>query len=217
MAGLATIRSSGRRSPAVLLALAAGLSAAGAMGAVSLPAPLHAAADAGATATVSMKEFKFMPATIQVRAGGSVTWTYDESITDPMPNCETFLGICPGHSTTAVDNGPNGKPLWDSGVHRASGFPYTHTFATPGTYKYYCTVHGGAHPNNPVTHMDGSVEVLPAAAASPAAGATPSTGRAVAVLTPNTGGGTGVPAPAAAALVAAGVLIAAGALRRRSA
>ena len=223
MAGLAAIRSGGRRSPAILLALAAGLSAAGALGAVSLPAsPLHAAADTGAPAAarVSMKEFKFMPATIQVRAGGSVTWTYDESITDPMPNCETFLGNCPGHSSTSVDKGPGGKPLWDSGVHRASGFPYTHTFAVAGTYKYYCTVHGGPHPNNPLTHMDGVVEVLPAAAsppaaAPPAAAATPSTGTAAAVLPPNTGAGIAVPAEAAAALVAAGTLIAVGALRRR--
>jgi len=217
MGRLATIRWTWCRLPAALLALPA----AGALAALPLPtAPLQAAADTGAPAavSVSMKDFKFMPASIQVRAGGAVTWTYDESRTDPMPNCETFQPFCPGHSTTSLDNGPDGKPLWDSGVHRASGFPFSHTFATPGTYHYYCTVHGGPHPNNPITHMDGVVEVLPAAAGgSPGVTIPPSTGGAVLVQTPNTGASTAVPARAATALVAAGVVAAAGALRRRRA
>ena len=122
---------------------------------------------------VSMKDFAYMPATVTIKAGKTVTWTYDESPTDPA-GCEGpefQAGIpnasCPGHSTTAVDNGPNGKPLWDSGVHRASGFPFSFTFITPGTYRYYCTVHGGAHPNNPVTHMDGTVVVQAATASAP--------------------------------------------------
>jgi len=75
---------------------------------------------------------------------------------------------CPGHSTTAVDKGPDGKPVWDSGVHRADGFPFTHTSPTPGTYHYICRIHGGADANNPVTHMEGDVVV--AAAVATAAG-----------------------------------------------
>lgn len=139
--------------------------------------PSAHAADAPASASVSMKEFMFMPASITVRQGGTVTWTYDESPTDPMPNCETValqtpLPVnCPGHSTTAVDKGPDGKPLWDSGVHRADGFPYTVTFSKPGTYHYICVVHGGSNANNPITHMEGDVivEAAPAAAAPAAA------------------------------------------------
>lgn len=138
------------------------------------------AADAPTKATVSMKEFAFMPATITVRQGGTVTWTYDESPTDPMPNCETVVlqtplpVNCPGHSTTAVDKGADGKPLWDSGVHRADGFPYTVTFSKPGTYHYICVVHGGANANNPLTHMEGDVIVEAApAATTPAAPPTP--------------------------------------------
>ena len=125
---------------------------------------------APAPTKVSMKDFAFAPATVTIKTGTTVTWTYDESPTDPA-GCEGpefQAGIpnasCPGHSTTAVDNGPSGKPLWDSGVHRASGFPFSFTFATPGTYRYYCTVHGGAHPNNPVTHMDGTIIVQAATA-----------------------------------------------------
>ena len=136
-----------------------------------------ASAASGSDLKVSMKDFAFMPATVTVKAGTTVTWTYDESPTDPM-GCEGpefQAGIpnatCPGHSTTSVDNGANGKPLWDSGVHRASGFPFSFTFSKPGTYRYYCTVHGGPHPNNPLTHMDGTVvvEVASSVAASSAA------------------------------------------------
>jgi plastocyanin len=130
--------------------------------------PATAASEAGTK--VSMKDFAFIPTTVTIKAGATVTWTYDESPTDPM-GCEGAqfqAGIpnasCPGHSTTAVDKGPNGKPLWDSGVHRASGFPFSLSFTTPGTYRYYCTVHGGAHPNNPLTHMDGTVVVQASAA-----------------------------------------------------
>ena len=120
---------------------------------------------APAPTKVSMKDFAFAPATVTIKAGTTVTWTYDESPTDPA-GCEGpefQAGIpnasCPGHSTTAVDKARNGKPLWDSGVHRASGFPFSFTFSRPGTNRYYCTVHGGAHLNNPVTHMDATVIV----------------------------------------------------------
>jgi len=130
-----------------------------------------ARADAPAATKVSMKDFAFMPATITIKAGTAVTWTYDESPTDPM-GCEGpefQAGIpnatCPGHSTTSVDTGAGGKALWDSGVHRASGFPFSYTFTKPGTYRYYCTVHGGPHPNNPITHMDGTIVVAAASAA----------------------------------------------------
>jgi hypothetical protein len=74
---------------------------------------------------------------------------------------------CPGHSTTAVDKGAGNKPLWDSGVHRADGFPFSFTFTKPGTYHYICVVHGGAAKNNPITNMEGDV-VVEAAAAEPA-------------------------------------------------
>ena len=143
----------------------------------SLPVSPARAAEAPRSASVSMKEFAFMPVTITVRQGGTVTWTYDESATDPVPNCETVAlqppspVTCPGHSTTAIDKGSDGKALWDSGVHRADGFPYTVTFPKPGTYHYICVVHGGAGKNNPVTNMEGDVVVE--AATQPVQSATP--------------------------------------------
>lgn len=221
------------------------------VGAVALVAPLlvvsdvaHAAVAASRTqrtvaepaaVTVQMIHFTFDPPTITIPAGSTVTWTYNESATDPQPGCESpeFQLVpalaCPGHSTTAVDVGPDGAPLWDSGVHRADGFPYSRTFTTPGTYSYYCVVHGGPHPNNPLTHMDGTIIVTaangsPAAEASPpeaagdAAGDGAATGTQVSAAVesagqlPVTGGGS--PVVLAAALLLIGV--AALSVRRRA-
>jgi plastocyanin len=138
----------------VLLCLAASL----------MPLPSRAAALPGPqTLQVSMKEFKFSPATMDVNVGDTVKWTYDETSADLMPNCESIyfqlpLPVnCPGHSTTSVDSA--GKTVWDSGVHRADGFPYSRAFDTPGTYHYICTIHGGANKNNPVTAMEGDIVV----------------------------------------------------------
>ncbi|MHB8669814.1 MAG: cupredoxin domain-containing protein [Acidimicrobiales bacterium] len=147
----------GRLRLPVLASLAATLLLAG--------GALPARGASGPVAKVSMKDFSFLPATMTIKAGTAVTWTYDEVATDPMgceaPQFQTGApgASCPGHSTTSADNGPNGKPLWDSGVHRAGGFPFSLKFSTPGTYHYYCTVHGGSHPNNPLTHMDGIIVV----------------------------------------------------------
>jgi plastocyanin len=130
---------------------------------VLLPAGPAGAKDPTKGPRVEMREFKFIPGTLTIRAGQSVTWTYDESITNPMPNCETLqTGIpgagCPGHSTTSFDKRADGKPLWDSGVHRADGFPFKFTFTKPGTYKYYCIPHGGPN-ETPLTQMDGVITV----------------------------------------------------------
>ena len=133
-----------------------------------------AAAQTGATLHVSMKDFAFMPATPPpIKAGTTVTWTYDESATDPMPNCETpgLSMACPGHTATASDKGPDGKPVFDSGTIKKAGAAYSFTFTKPGTYKYYCVYHGGTMAtgkNNPVTMMDGTIVVEAAAAATPA-------------------------------------------------
>lgn len=150
-----------------------GIVAAGAAGLWPVLVAAPALADESPQVTrISMKDFTFNPATVTVPAGTAVEWTYDESATDPMPNCESpyFQNPspvdCGGHSTTASDNRPDGQPLWDSGVHRADGFPFTRVFTTPGTYNYFCRLHGGKHPNQPVTHMNGVIVVVAASSSS---------------------------------------------------
>ena len=106
---------------------------------------------------VSMKDFEFRPAHLEVTSGTTVTWTYDEVPTDLQgcenPALQTPLPVhCPGHSVTSLDKDRTGKPLFNSGVHRADGFPWSRKFTKPGTYRYYCIPHGNGA--SPITHMD---------------------------------------------------------------
>jgi plastocyanin len=128
--------------------------------------PARAAADR--TETVSMRHFAFEPARTVARTGDAIRWTYDEDPLDPQPNCESpYFQLpgapvsCPGHSATAVARGRNGKPLFDTGLHRADGFPQTVPMRSPGVFRYYCVVHGGDEPNNPLTSLTGVVIAQP--------------------------------------------------------
>jgi plastocyanin len=78
---------------------------------------------------VSMKDIKFNPGTVTIKAGGKVTWTNDDSV---------------GHDVTA-DDFKSGDPGAIEG-----GSTYSHTFKKAGTYDYVCSVHPG---------MKGSVKV----------------------------------------------------------
>lgn len=161
----------------VLPAIVAGLFLALAWG------PLHgvrpAAAQTGPTLHIRMKDFAFMPATPPpIKVGTTVTWTYDESATDPMPNCETpgLSLACPGHTATASTKGADGKAVFDSGTLKKAGASYSFTFTKPGTYSYYCVYHGGTTAtgkNNPITNMNGTIVVEGEAAAAPAPAAAP--------------------------------------------
>jgi plastocyanin len=69
------------------------------------------------------------PAVDTVLAGGSVTWTWAPATTDGH-------NITPAGSPTFPGRGTVAPPPLPS--------PYTHTFAAPGTYNYYCSLHGSA-------------------------------------------------------------------------
>jgi uncharacterized repeat protein (TIGR01451 family) len=60
------------------------------------------------------------------------------------------------HSTTAA---AGQLENWDSGVH-AQPFTFDHTFTQPGSYNYYCTVHGFDAGGGQVGGMSGSVHVV---------------------------------------------------------
>jgi plastocyanin len=160
------------------------LSAAGLPAMIPLTAGSTPAA-AAAVVTVRMHEFMFCSDTacaqdstkgdiVSIHTGDVVRWVWDESATDLMPNCDTVLlqlpipVNCPGHTTTASSTGPGGRPLWDSGTcappdgHPAgssAGCPYSVTFASPGSFSYFCVYHGGANANNPITKMNGVIVV----------------------------------------------------------
>lgn len=78
-----------------------------------------AVAPSGAKAAVTINGFAFTPATIEIPAGGTITWKNEDEIQ---------------HTVTASD-GNFSSPLIDGGSS------FSHTFTTPGTYTYACTPH----------------------------------------------------------------------------
>src|SRR3972149_9941039 len=84
----------------------------------SLPGAM--AAPVSQQTNVNMADNTFQPASIQVQVGTTVVWTN----TGSLP-----------HTSTS-----EGAGAWDSGI-KTAGQNYSHTFNTPGTFPYFCTVH----------------------------------------------------------------------------
>lgn len=84
--------------------------------------PMHASGPSGApisTNSVAIHNFAFSPAAITVAAGTTVTWANQDN--EP-------------HTVVLVDQSYRSTPM-DTGDHT------THTFATPGQYRYFCGLH----------------------------------------------------------------------------
>ena len=79
--------------------------------------------------TVTIQNYAYDPPTLQVQAGTTVTWINQ----DAAPHTVTSL---------------SGSELASDTLNK--GGTYSHTFTTPGTYDYYCTIH---------PYMKASVEV----------------------------------------------------------
>lgn len=92
--------------------------AAGASPAAAVSAPTATPA-APAAVSADIRDFVYQPSTIQLRTGGTVTWTNVDSVP---------------HSATARSGG------WDSGLLQ-KGQSWTRTFETAGEFYYYCSVH----------------------------------------------------------------------------
>jgi plastocyanin len=76
---------------------------------------------APATAAVNVSNNSFSPATVTISSGGTVTWSWTGN----------------GHNVV----GDNGIPA-RSGPLADAPTTYAFKFDTPGTYRYYCEVHG---------------------------------------------------------------------------
>jgi plastocyanin len=79
------------------------------------------------TASVTVgpnNSLSYAPATVDIAAGGTVTWTWAAGIT--MPHTVTS-----GDTPAAFPS----SPVQTSGTYQA-------TFPTAGTFSYFCTVHG---------------------------------------------------------------------------
>ena len=74
---------------------------------------------------VAMQDFRFVPESLDVAVGDTVTWVNQGASQ---------------HTTTSGEVGvPDGK--WDSGV-LSSGGSFMHVFTAAGNYHYYCQIHG---------------------------------------------------------------------------
>ena len=91
------------------------------------------------TATqVCMMGNNFSPANLTISHGTTVTWKNGD------PRNHTV-----GNATGSADTYTSG--------FIASGGTFSHTFANPGTYAYYCGIHGAD--GNPPTGMHGTITV----------------------------------------------------------
>ncbi len=99
-------------------------STAGMTGMPSISAPPAGATSAPVAGDqVSIDNFAFAPATLTIRAGGTVTWTNR----DEEPH------------TVAAGDGSFHSP------GMGTGSTYSRTFATPGTFDYVCSIHPMMH------------------------------------------------------------------------
>ena len=92
----------------------------------------------GAKQAVTMNDqLKFVPATITIKVGDTITWTNSGTIAhtttaDPAKAAKA--------SNVAL---PSGAKTWDSGLLNA-GQSFSHTFDVAGVYKYICIPHEAA-------------------------------------------------------------------------
>ena len=118
----------------VLLMSACGSSSGGAMampgggssGAMVMPAgggPAQASNVPAHTDQVQITNFAFAPAVIKVAAGATVTWTNEDTTQ---------------HDVFAPPVGLQSPVLNQNDT-------YTHTFSSPGTYPYICSIHPFMH------------------------------------------------------------------------
>ncbi len=100
------------------------------------PVTFTAQATAPAPNAVQVINNQFVPATITVAANTTVTWTWAPTALQHNITPDNSAGV---PSVATITDGP---------------FTYMHTFTAPGTYDYYCVVHGA-----PQSGMHGTVIV----------------------------------------------------------
>ncbi len=109
-------------SLAMALALGGAVALAGAPGAAQAPAAAASAApspEPSPISTIHIRNFAYVPDTVTIHPGQTVRFVMD----DETP-----------HTVTAVDKS------FDSG-NLDQKATWKHTFATEGTYKYFCAYH----------------------------------------------------------------------------
>jgi plastocyanin len=123
--------------------------------AVALEVTQAAAYAATSANTVEIKNYAFAPAAVTVPVGTTVTWVNEDSVP---------------HTVT----GKSGPAKFDSG-QIASGGAWAATFATPGTYAYYCADHPQMVAQITVTGSSGGPPPPPSTSSTAPSASPPST------------------------------------------
>jgi plastocyanin len=89
---------------------------------------MNATVNVGQGGSISFMDQQSGSSMTTIRAGGTVNWVWVSG------THSTTSGTCPGGGCNADGN-------WDSGI--ASGTTFQKTFSSPGTFPYFCRVHGG--------------------------------------------------------------------------
>lgn len=106
------------------------------LGLLALGLGLSAATEPAAVVTMS-NDLKFAPATVTVQRGETVEWRNTSLIAHTVT-------ADPAKATLAESTLlPDGAAPFDSGI-MAPEATFRHTFAVPGTYRYFCVPHEGA-------------------------------------------------------------------------
>jgi len=180
----------------------------------SLAAP-HAAAKgrpASADPTVIISShcaaFCFVPDQLTVAVGDTVSWVNASGAEHTVTRCT------PSACTGASGGTGTDASFGSADVAAASGTTFSHVFTEPGTYVYYCKIHGYALMHGTIT-----VTAAPTTTTSaPASSMTPSTAVPTTATTrqlASTGGDTGGVTMFAVLLIACGIGASALGLRRR--
>src|ERR1700704_2678472 len=82
-------------------------------------------------ADVKIQNFSFMPASITIGQGDSVTWTWAGPDTNHSVTSDS-------HQADSWDSDPGRTP---SSLDHPPGSTFSHTFNTPGTFTYHCKIH----------------------------------------------------------------------------
>ena len=115
---------------AVLAAAGVACSSSDNGGAIQTPPPSSSSPASNAVKVDANASIKFVPADVTVKVGQPIIWT--------------VIGATP-HSVKASSGA-----TFDSGTLN-QGQTFTQTFSTPGTIKYFCTIHGAAAMSGTIT------------------------------------------------------------------
>ena len=134
------IRLRTRLAPAVLALSLGALSLTGcAMGEPTSPeSSSSTSTEKAVEGDVTLVSLNFMPETLTVSVGDTVTWVNGESITHTITS-GTFSDV---DETTGLRGSEAADGVFDEKLSEKGG-TFSYTFETAGTFQYFCDIHDG--------------------------------------------------------------------------